>query len=472
MSQEQEDFSEDDEQIAEAVARFKQAEEEGVTPYFDVFEYEGIIDYFMEEAEVDLACRALSCALEVHPNSFEIKLKNVQIQLFNGEALKALELLEKLENIERENVDLNLAKGTAYIQLGMLEKAIELYHFANEQSGEIDSDLAYDIALSLQQAEDYERAISFLQAAYEESENVSLMYELGYCYSRIGEVEKGTKCYEDFLRDEPLNAAVWYNLGINYNQLGEFQKAVEAYDYAIALQEDLDQALFNKGNVLANVQHYAEAIESYQEYLQLTPDSEEGHMYLADCFLATNQFKEACIHYKEAYDLNHSNIDALHHIAVSLMSDGRFESALKIMDEVLLQESNNPLFLTTFGNINYELDDYAKATEAYKKALAIDEHCMVAWGALADIAAHKESLIQALAIIETGMIKNPEDLYLTIKKVVILVEMDLELEVMDVLKDALKRDDSEAFCQLLQSQVEEETENKLAQKVIKLIIKN
>ncbi|MFV0521530.1 MAG: tetratricopeptide repeat protein [Mangrovibacterium sp.] len=467
MSEEQKDFSEDDEQIAEAVIRFKQAAENGQLIYFDVFEYEGIIDYLMEDAEIELADRAVICALEVHPNSFEIRLKNAQILIFKGEALKALGLLDELEKIDQENIDLQLVKGNAYIQIGQTDKAIELYNAAYAQSGEADGDLAYDIALSLQQAEEYQKAIYFLKTAYNDTKNTSLLYELGYCYSRIDKYKEGIEFYERFLNEDPLNATVWYNLGINYNQIEECQKAIDAYDYAIALQESLDQAFFNKGNVLANTNRYAEAIASYLEYLELSPDSEDGHFYLADCYLATNQFEQACMHYKKAFDLNNTNIEALHNIAVTLMSDDRYESALEIMNEVLSLEQNNALYLTTFGNINYELDKPDLAEESYIKALSADKHCVVAWGALADIKSLTKNLSVALDTIREGLIANPSDPFLLAKTVIIYIELEQKEEALSAVQEGLKCDDDTSFRNLLYSQLDEDKENKLLQKVIK-----
>ncbi len=469
MSEEERDFSEDDEQIAEALLRFKQAIGENASIYFDVFEYEGIIDSLMEEAEVELAQEAINRALSQHPNAFEIQIKEVQVLLFNGEAIKALDALAILDEVEPDSVELQLLRGTACVQIGEVDEAIELYHNAYEQSGEPDSELAYDIALSLQQAGEYEKAIFFLEEAYHDTQTTSLLYELGYCCSKIDKYEEGIKYYEQYLNDDPLNSAVWYNLGINYNLIGQADKAIDAYDYAIALQETLDQAIFNKGNVLANTNRYTEAIEAYDEYLQLSPESEEGHFYIGDCYLATGQFKEACKHYQKAYELNPQNIEALHSIAIALMNEDKNEAALEIIKEVLALEKDNAIYLTSYGNANFELDRLDEAKEAYQKAIVIDPNCVVAWGSLADIESMDDKLENGLEVLLNALEKNSKDPYILSKIVIQYIDLEQEEEAVKYLKRGLKQDNEDTFKNLLNSQLVdvEDKDNEMVQRILK-----
>ncbi|MFV0289752.1 MAG: tetratricopeptide repeat protein [Mangrovibacterium sp.] len=438
----QEDFSEDDEQIAGAVERFKQAMINGSDIYFDIFEYEGVIDYLMEDGEVELANRAVELALMQHQNPIEIKLKKAQILIFNGEAIKALELLAVLEEFDSKNIDVQVAIGTAYAQVGQLDKAINIYHENCKKNKDSCGDLAYDIAIGLQQNNQFEQAIFFLDAAYNDTQNISLLYELGYCYSRIGNNEEGIRYYELFLSDDPFNAAVWYNLGINYNLIEEFQKAIDAYDYALALQEDLDQALFNKGNVQANTGRYEDAIASYVEYLLMNPESEDAHIYLADCYLSTNDFHMASVHYNAAFNLNNDNVEALHSIVIALMSDDRIEAALKVINEVLALEQNNPIYLTTLGNINFELNKLKEAKDAYEKAIAIDANCNIAWGALAELSAVQISFEDAVDIVNQALVINPNDAYLLTKLISFLCEMGDEMQAMEKFEEGLALENS------------------------------
>lgn len=472
MDEDQRDFLEDGEQIEEAVNRFRQAFAEGRMAYFDVFEYEGIIDYLMEEGETELASAALSGALEMHPNSVDIKLKHVQLQLFNNELIPAFELIAELEKMEPDNEDLLMLKGMAYVQSKQVEKAIDIYNKLREQTGEADSDLSYDIALGLQQAGRFEEAIYFLNEVYLESLNYSLLYELGYCYSQIEQYEKGVEYYLMYLDDDPLNAAVWYNLGINYNLLDEFQKSIDAYDNAIALQDDLDQAYFNKGNVLANLQRFEEAIESYGEYLQLQPDSEEGHLYIADCYLSESQYKEACLHYKEAFDLNSKNLDALHSIAIALTSDDRNESALKVMQELLSFDANNAGYLNTLASIYWELDRNDEAHETYQKALLIDENCVAAWGGFSDFIAITIGLEEALEVIEEALACNPDDYFLLTKKIVLYADSDMcdEAVATTLYALGLRQEGREQFARVLRVVMEElDSYVEISQQVIQLL---
>ena len=62
--------------------------------FFDVDEFEQIIDYFLDDFQYDEAKEAANLGEKQHPSSVEIKYKFVHIFIEQGNAKKALALLE------------------------------------------------------------------------------------------------------------------------------------------------------------------------------------------------------------------------------------------------------------------------------------------------------------------------------------------------------------------------------------------
>ncbi|HAH23736.1 MAG TPA: hypothetical protein DCL77_08265, partial [Prolixibacteraceae bacterium] len=70
MNEDASDFEEDD--FQEAITRFNEMVDNNTSNYFDVFEIEGIVDYFLEEGEISLAKKAVESGLEMHPDAISI----------------------------------------------------------------------------------------------------------------------------------------------------------------------------------------------------------------------------------------------------------------------------------------------------------------------------------------------------------------------------------------------------------------
>ena len=68
MEEDARDFFEGEE-IGEAVKRFKKMVNSNKANYFDVFEIEGIVDYFLDEGKVSMANIAIEKGLKMHPAS-------------------------------------------------------------------------------------------------------------------------------------------------------------------------------------------------------------------------------------------------------------------------------------------------------------------------------------------------------------------------------------------------------------------
>jgi len=78
--------------------------------FFDVIEFETIIDYYIESNNSIKAFEAATLASEQHPNSVSIQLRKARVLLDKGRAVEALRLLKRLESIEPGNHEIYYSK--------------------------------------------------------------------------------------------------------------------------------------------------------------------------------------------------------------------------------------------------------------------------------------------------------------------------------------------------------------------------
>src|SRR4030066_1779059 len=98
--------------------------------FFDVIEFESIIDYYIESNNSIKAYEAAILASEQHPHSVSIQLRKARVLLDKGRAVEALRILKKLENIEPGNHEIFIAKGTAFGMLGDIQGAKKMFDYA------------------------------------------------------------------------------------------------------------------------------------------------------------------------------------------------------------------------------------------------------------------------------------------------------------------------------------------------------
>ena len=119
-----------EEEVRHAVQKFERMKKNNESCFFDVIEFETIIDYYIESNNSSKAYEAATLATQQHPHSVSIQLRKAKVLLDKGRAVEALRLLKKLESIEPGNHELFIAKGTAYGMLGDIQGAKRMFDYA------------------------------------------------------------------------------------------------------------------------------------------------------------------------------------------------------------------------------------------------------------------------------------------------------------------------------------------------------
>ncbi|MZP53867.1 MAG: hypothetical protein GT600_00330, partial [Bacteroidales bacterium] len=102
-----------EEEIKQAVQKYERMRRNNEKYFFDVIEFESIIDYYIDNNNSVKAFEAATLASQQHPNSVSIQLRKARVLLDKGRAVETLKMLRKLENIEPGNHEVYIVKGTA-----------------------------------------------------------------------------------------------------------------------------------------------------------------------------------------------------------------------------------------------------------------------------------------------------------------------------------------------------------------------
>jgi tetratricopeptide (TPR) repeat protein len=390
-----------EEDVKHAVQKFEKMKKNNENYFFDVIEFETIIDFYIDSNNSLKAFEAATLASEQHPNSVSIQLRKARVLLDKGRAVEALRILKRLESIEPGNHEIYIAKGTALGILGDINGAKKMFDYSLTLDSEDVENILFSITSVLQNLNYYEHLIPYMVRLVDmEPEFKAHLYDLAYAYEKIEDFENSISFYLKYLDEEPFSDSAWYNLGIIYNKLELYEKAMEAYDFALAINSQNTFALFNKGNILNNIEKYAEAIPVYHEYLENEPDSFEAMTYLAECYEKTGEVTMASKYYHEAIELAPDFADPWFGLGVIALNTGKIEESMIFFRKAVRLDDENPEIWYLLGKAHNSNGEQKAAMRCFREALKLDAYYDEVWADLGNIIFKHDMVKKALPYFE------------------------------------------------------------------------
>jgi len=429
-----------DDDNVEAVNRFKRSLISGRTKYFDVSEFEGIVEQLLEEGDLLGSEIAAEQGIKIHPNAVPLQLKYAQILINKGLYEKSLRYLKTAEKVDSKNPDVHLMKGSAQMIIGKESDALISFRKAVKYAGSEIDDILYQIGSTYVQIGNIPKAIYYFEKTIRANPyNDLALYDLGFFYDQENNLIKSIEYYNKYLDIDPFNQYVWFNLGTVYNKSEAHDRAIEAYEFAYALDSEFHMALFNIGNALANAENYSEAIEKYKEFLAIEPANDEAYCYIGECFLNLEDYVQSHEFYIRAIELNKDNDTAWFGIGLILWIEQNFEASLKFIKKAIKIDGENSEYWLTLGKINKDFNDKKNAVSALKKAARIEVENIEIWLTWTDLYLKFEEPVNAVRILKKGIEKNP-DVMLKYRMAVLLFEQKRKEEAFQQLALALMQD--------------------------------
>lgn len=396
-----------DSEAFEAVRKFEDMKSKNMSCFFDVIEFESIIDYYIESDNFTRAYEAASLASQQHPNSIPIQLRKARVLIDRGRAVEAMSILKKIEQIEPGNYEIYIAKGTALGILGDITGAEKMFDYAlslESDDTEGNGDILFSIVSVLQNLNYYEQSIPYLKSLIDsEPTCYSHLYDMAYAYERIEDYDNSIKYYLRFLEEEPYSDNAWYNLGIIYNKKGEYLKAIEAYDFSLAINDQNSFAIFNKANICWYLERYKDAIQLYLEYLEHEPDNYEAMTYLAESYARIGEDEKAQKYYNDAIDINSDFPESWYGLGVIAYNNNEADQCIKYLLVATSKDPENSEYWFLLGKAFVLKHETKKAIRCYKKGLEMDIYFYAIWADLGKLLIDENVVSKALSYIKKSI---------------------------------------------------------------------
>ncbi len=366
MNKEAFNFQEDEELI-DAIQRYEEMARIGEIGYFDVFEFEHIIDNYILQNHYLRALEVTQDALDQHPSSLTILFKKAHIYLNLGEISKCLSITDILINIEETNHELYLLIGSCNLISGETKKAEKNFLLALKFSIENKDETLYNIGFVYEKCDNIKKAISFFSESLKYNpDNEIVFYELAFCYHKINDYYQSIRYYNRYLDIDPFSDTAWFNLGIVYNNINDHKKAIKAYQFALAINDVFPSAIYNIANSCMSLKRYDKAIEYLESYIELDESSDDAYIMLGECYAQKNDFTNANKNYKKALSINSNNDKAWYLLGVALKRDKKYYKSLEAFKSALKIDPKNTDYLYSHAQICANLNYINDAIDSFE----------------------------------------------------------------------------------------------------------
>lgn len=409
--------------------------------FFDVEEFEQIIDYYLDDLQYDEAKEAASLGKQQHPTSVEIKYKFIHIYIEQGKPKKALALLEEIPVWEENNPERYFLKGTALCLLGKIKEAEIQFDRALEISADDTFEALLNISIAFENVRHYELAVKYLlQAFSQQPENLSVLYDLGYFYDRLHRFDESLKYYQMYLDLDPYSDNVWFNIGIVYHKLEQFEKAVEAYDFSIAINSDYASAYFNRASVWVNAGKLDKAVEAYREFLEVEPENTQAYCYLGDCYEQINRMDDALAAFKKVIELDNTDPEGWFGAGMIYTRLNKQQEAITYILKAIEFDNKNLDYWINLGYANEDVGLIEEAVKCYGFVTRADPADLDGWTALTSLLMKEGVYDQALNFLREAFIHHPNEAGIKIKMAVCHLKLGEEKLAVPFLLEGLEKD--------------------------------
>lgn len=372
------------EEIRELVNQFLDLRDGKSNSFLDEDAFEKVIDHFDDVEDVQKALEAAQMGAEQFPYSSSLQIKKADLLIATRQYHKALQILDRVELLDKNDIDLYILRTDAYLALDMQEKAASMLEYALQLfEGEERIELLFELADVYDDYEEFDKLFDCLKLILEqEPVNEEALYKICFWTDFTGRNEESIRLHQKIIDEFPYCELAWFNLAAAYQGLKLYEKAVDAYKYAIVIDEKFDYAYRNMGDAYIRMKRYRDAIDSLEKVLELSRPEDVIYEALGHCHDRLKHFAQARFYYRKASHLNHDDSKLYYKIACTYLNEGQWTAAVRQLDTALGMFRSQPEYNLAMGECKMQLGQFKDAIHHYNMVIRHKPKMIAGWEAL------------------------------------------------------------------------------------------
>lgn len=399
-------------EILQKVVQFEDMISEKSFTFFDVEDYENIIDYYIDLEMHEKVNAALDFGLNQFPNDLTLSL--IKVEVLNSKQLvdDSYMLLKSLKQFYPNNIEVLYNLGKIYAITDQIQTAKNYFENAFDLIRVNDSynDLLSDIAYEFLQIGQNLQAIHVMKRIVEiKPEDESTMMELGIAFHESSLIDEAIIYFTEIIDSNPYSHIAWFNLGTLHNVKEDWKEALFAFDMCLVINEKFTAAHYGKANSYIQEKEYQNAIDTFNESFNFDHPNSYAYCCLGECYEKIGDFKKALIFYEKSLEIDDSQSDAWLGIGVVRDLNNQTLDALKFIEKAINLDPENPEYWYIFAEFLSKLGKITEAEDAFKKVVELDPGNIDAWIDYSNFLFENTSKTRAIKEVERAIITNKGD---------------------------------------------------------------
>lgn len=318
------EFEDNDNQL---IKDFKESVDAHANKFYDVDEFEIIIENLINVFDFEYLEIALQRSIELYPHLSSFRLYKVKLHILKFELDVAEEELEKIGNEFDPSPEYYMERVYLCNILNKKEDCIKLLKKALKLAPH-EPDIHFLLGFEYLKLKKIKNAIKHSVEALRRDDTFEEQLSI---YSFVFEEEKLYKealTFYTALTDEfPFAGAAWFGLGLSYSWLDKFEESIEAYKMALTCDDEIGTAYFNIGNAYFELKDFESAIDYYLHANLLDQTDFNSLSNVGDCHILLGHTELAHDYYQEALKINPNHNEAIIGIANILQKENKVDEA-------------------------------------------------------------------------------------------------------------------------------------------------
>ncbi len=404
----------------------------------------GRAQMLLGEAAIEPAIDALLAAIELDPQSLELRYNLAQIYAETGQAKQARRTLEDILISHPDALAAHLSLGNMALAHGEPEQALTYFRRVMEL----------------------------------EPDNVMVPLQMSIALVRLGEIDQATDVLKQLLERVPDSRPGRLTLGRLYRDMGMDARAEEQYRYLIDNLDGVEQAYLDLGYLFESQNNWDQALEMFQEALTLNPYDLALRHHVARMYVNMQEFDKALKELREIIAVDPDDVEARRKIGLIYVEQERWEEAATLFKEILVLDPGLEPARYYLGTILERQEKWQDALDAFsdipetsslygdaishlgflllkldrtEDAAALLEYYLEQGEArpqiyyyLAVIYQSDGHFDQALRTLEQGLLQFSEDIDLLYQQGIVLEQLKMKKQALEVMQAVVARDANHA----------------------------
>ncbi len=311
---------------------------------------------------------------KTNTNALEAGLKAIN----QGDLINAQRQFSEILKKDPENSRVIYLLGCIYIQNGLIDKAIVLI----EKALDLDKDnviylLKY--ANVLKKKGSLELAVKTLKKVISlQQENHEAWFKLGNLYKHLGQNQNSINCLRKALSIKPDLTVASANLGGILNEVEEVDEAIRILAKVVKKEPGNEKYRNNYGNALIKKFRFKEAKIQFESALEMNKDSEESNFNYANVLKYDGEDEKAIEHYKLAIKINPLFSEAYVRLGIALEEKGDIDESIFNYKRALEIDPNKTEVLLRLSSAYQYQGLIDKSKDVLNRVLLKNEKCITA----------------------------------------------------------------------------------------------